>query len=258
MLSVDLGAVVPLSWTSTASGSATVIVTGPDGLPRSTSAVNNAANVHTATFTPDMAGRFLISWAQASDAEAYTDVVNVWPADPRFLISLAEARDSIRNGSTSDDDTMRLYIAAATPVIEDIAGPILLASRSQTASGDAPLVLLGDSPVSTVVVSVDGNPPIAANLLDINTNAGIVTALGGSFGGIRVTVTYKVGTGVVPPNVRRGTAELVRFWIQIGRQGARPTSVAQDSAMAWTPSGFAVPKRVIELCAPNARLGGFG
>jgi hypothetical protein len=61
----------------------------------------------------------------------------------------------------------------------------------------------------------------------------------------------------VPQNVRLATRELVRHHWQIGKQGQRPGGGGAPSAEAWTPSGFAVPRRVIELCGGNARIDGF-
>jgi hypothetical protein len=60
-------------------------------------------------------------------------------------------------------------------------------------------------------------------------------------------------------NFQMAAGELVRFWVQQGKQGWRPNAQMDSDSVAWTPSGFAVPKRVIELCVNKSRdvLGGF-
>jgi len=251
---IDLGETVALSWTSAAAGTAVLTLRAPDGTV-STPTVTGVTTVHTASFTANQAGRWLASWI-ITGGDSYTDIVDVWQADPRFLISLDDARSALNLTTTNtiSDADLRLYIAAATPVIEDIAGPIL--SSTATATGDAckASVLLG-SPANTITsVTVDG---VAFTAYTVDLVAGVVTATAGSFGGTKVTVTYTLGSSIIPPNIRLATREEVRFLVQIGKQGARPTTPAMESGSSWTPSGFAVPKRVIELCSPNDRVWGF-
>lgn len=253
-----MGAVVTVAWTSAAAGTAVLAVTAPDGTTVTTSAVVNPGPAHTATFTAVQAGRYFVAW-HITGADTYTDMVDVWPADPRFIISLADARQAISSvtASTASDDDMRVYIAAVTPIIEDICGPVLLVTQTKTGDASDTVLVLPHSDVTVTAVTVDG-VAAAADTWTANNDAGIVYATGTSFGGDVLVVTYTAGAAIIPPNLRMAAREEVRFLWQIGKQGARPNAVQQDTAMAWTPSGFAVPRRVIELCAPNSTLGGFG
>lgn len=257
MASVDLGGVVALTWTSAAAGAATLAVTAPDGTAVTTT-VGTADAVHTSSFTASQAGRYFVAW-HATGAESYTDIVDVWPADPRFLISFADARAAISKTTTDpvNDDDLRIYIAAVTPIIEDICGPILVCEYTTSGDASKSALALAHTDVTVEAVVVDNNA-LDANHYRASEAAGVVYSVGRSFNGTTVAVTYSAGSGVIPPNVRLAAREEVRFLWQIGKQGGRPSPLANDSTMAWTPSGFAVPKRVIELCEPNTSVGGFG
>nr|QOL00328.1 hypothetical protein [uncultured organism] len=259
MSSVDFGATVTVSWTSTASGTAVLNVTAPDGTT-SAATVTTVANVHTAPVPATQAGRWFLAWAMSADGEAFTDMFDAWPADPRFLISVADAQAAIQrtNWSATDLDDLRIYIAAATPVIEDICGPVILKSITQTGWAYKRALLLNSTDVVVSSVEVDGTT-LDPSLYTVDADAGVIWSTGRDFGGTQIVATYTVGVNnVIAPNVRLATREEVRFLWQIGKQSGRPTPNEAQTAMSYTPSGFAVPKRVVELCNASARLGGFG
>jgi hypothetical protein len=270
MPNFDLGAPVKAVWAGApAGGSYTVAITRPDGSAFTPPAITTGPPP-SVTFTPNMAGRWLVAWASsgAGFVSAYTDIVNVWPIDPRFIISLDDARAglSMPADKVSQDtlDDLRLYIAAATPVIEDICGTVVTKTVVQTVDGNKWGVPLWEKPMSIISVTEGGNPGTAVPDYVVDYSAGIIYA-GRVFaprrfqpGFASVVITYTSGNNVIPDNIRLGTRELVRHWYQIGKQGMRSMNGAMPiTADAWTPSGFAVPRRVIELCTPSDRVGGF-
>lgn len=259
MPSVDFGATVPVSWTSTSATTAVLNLTAPDGTKSTPAVTGGSGTAHASTFSASQAGRWFLGWVGA-DGEAYTDIVDAWPADPRFLISVADAQASLSQKTAmtaADIDDLRIYIAAATPVIEDITGPIILNTLTQDGDGSKSAIVLSTINVGVTSVTVDGTL-IDPSQYRVSAGAGVVYAGGSSFGGTTVEVVYTVGgNNVIPPNVRLGTREEVRFLWQIGKQGGRPTPPQQSEAMTYTPSGFAVPKRVVQLLNANARTGGF-
>ena len=177
------------------------------------------------------------------------------------MITLAEARASLgwATANTSNDADLEAYIEAATPVIENITGPLIVRSRTFTFDGGAPQVVV---PVrfTSVTSVVESGVTVTDYVSDVL--AGTVTA--GTTGGVRdfaygfqnIVVTVSVGVESVPTNVKLAARELVRFWWQQGRQANTPAfGDSPDSGMV--PMGFAVPRRVHELLEPNKRIAGF-
>jgi hypothetical protein len=264
MSTIDLGAPVTVIWAGAPhDGTISVAVTRPDGTTFPTPSVSSQPPI-TSTFTPDMAGRWLIRWASVTPAGAYSDIVDVWPVDPRFIISLDDAKAAL-NMTTMDNaqlDDLRLYIAAATPVIEDIVGVVVPRTVVQKSDGGMSSVILWETPVSVQSVTENGS---AITDYWLDTQAGIIyggTATSGrkfATGRGGVVVTYTAGYQVIPANIRLATRELVRHWWQVGKQAMRQGPVNTTAHMdVWTPSGYAVPRRVMELCQSSRQmLGGF-
>ena len=173
------------------------------------------------------------------------------------LITLVQAKASlgIPSSTTTNDSDIEAYIEAATPVIENITGPLLASSRTFRLDGGTAAVLLGCR-FNTVTSVTDGGTAVVDYVAD--SEAGIIYSSSTFAAGVRnVTVTVAVGSATIPPNVILATRELVRHWWQLGRQGNRPAFGNEGIADASVPSGFAVPRRVIELCEPHRRTEGF-
>ncbi len=268
MAAIDLGTATTVSWAlGEAEQTVVLTVTLPDGTTDKPT-VAAAAGTYSATVATPQAGRYLLSWSKAAaPAKTYSDLLDVWPEDPRFIVPLEEMISALRARGDSvpagDKSDMRLFIAAATPVIEDIVGAVLVATKTQTADGGKTGIALWERADEVTSVTVNGQEQTAGTDYVVNLNAGIVyagsTTAPSRFtaGRQNVVITYRVGSTVVPPNVRLATIELVRHQWQMGRQG-RHSDIAAADQQARTPSGFAVPKRVLELCAPHARKDGFG
>lgn len=256
MSAVDLGSTYTTEWkTRPETATLTAEVTRPDGTT-GTATVDQANG--TAQIPATMAGRWRIVWSTDTGL-VYTDIFDVWPTDPRFIISIDDALAGLNAGRASDQyiDDLRLYIAAATPVIEDITGPILLSTVTLTAAGGGSSVLLDWAARKVTQVSVDG-----VSVADWYVEHGILYAGTrqqlGTFPEGTLVATVQLGADSVPPNVRLAARELVRHWVQLGKQYAGGSSVRSDpNDEVFTPSGFAVPRRVVELCAPHEQIGGF-
>jgi len=282
----DLGDPVPLVFlTKDATGvpasvtTAVLTITLPDGTSV-TPAVQVGAVGTYAPVTPYLSlqpGIHRVSWVgTGANAQDYSDTFNVLPADPRFLISLDEARKGLGTAAanTVKDEDLRSVIAAATPIMEDIVGPILRTSRVETYDGGASTIVLLWSPVISIssMLETYGNNVRTLTLQDpfagtgqdgygytVDLVSGIVTRRSAgvarpfALGRRNVQVSYVSGRATVGGNVLLATRRLVRFLWQQEQQGFRPAMGAPDTAMALTPSGFAVPRAVIELCAGDVR-----
>lgn len=263
MGTTDLGAPVTAVWTGApAGGTYAVALTRPDGTIFTPPAVTTGPPT-AVTFTPDMVGRWLVRWTSTVKPGAYSDIVDVWPSDPRFIISLPDAMNAL--GLTTTDpaqiDDLRLYIAAATPVIEGIIGPVVTQTITQTVDGNVWAIPLWQKPLAITSITEVG---VTITEYVVDYSAGLVYA-GKTFarrrwqpGSQTVVITYTTAPNALAQNIRLAARELVRHWWQIGKQGTRPLNGNLPvSGEAWAPSGFAVPRRVIELLQPAEQIGGF-
>lgn len=262
MTTYDLGAPVTSTWSGAPTGgTVSVSITRPDGTAFTPPTITFSGSSAIVTYVPNMAGRWLVQWASSVKAGAYSDIVDVWPADPKFLISTDDARAALNwpAGNVAADwiDDLRLYIAAATPVIEDIVGAVVTQTFTQVVQRGWSYAALYERPVNSITSIVySDSTPVTADAYIFDANAGLITFYTPTQD--IATVTYTAGTAVIPPNVRLATRELVRHWWQIGKQGTRSgNGNLPQTDPAFTSSGFAVPRRVIELCQAHARPGGF-
>ena len=289
MATFDLGDPIPLVFTvlnaSGAPENATTVVltiTLPD-LTTVTPAVTGLVGVYTTTvpYVATLAGHYVVDWlATGTNACTSSDVFNVMAPDPGFIISLADARAGIgMSASTTKDEDIRLLIAAVTPIMEDIVGPILRKTRVETYDGGTSQINLLWSPVisitsivesygSTYVRTLTAQDIFAGTGSDaygytVDLTTGIVTrrasgvAMCFMAGKRNVQVTYVSGRTAISSNVLMATRRLIRHLWSQEQQSFRPNVLsAPDPNMALTPSGFAVPRVVIELCADSTRAPG--
>jgi hypothetical protein len=177
------------------------------------------------------------------------------------LITLAEARASLgfTTANTAYDSDIETYIEAATPVIENITGPLLEKQRTFAFDGGVEKIVL-PVPFSSVVSVTENGATVTDYVAD--PDKGIITA-GTTLapdvfepGVDNIVVVVNVGSATVPANVKLAARELVRFWWQQGRQANIP-AFGEAPESGSVPMGFAVPKRVYELLEPDTRLAGF-
>lgn len=239
---------------------ATLQVTYPDGTVVDLDPTESGGTF-TDTVTTELAGRYVLLWTDSTAEVTHVDTLEVWPEDPRYLISFDDAAKSLQwrdSDRAENGDMLRLYIAAATPIIEDIAGAVLARTITQPADGGKTGIALWERPEEVTSVTIDGAEYTG---FVSNLNAAIVyyDRHGSRFPSGRqiVTVTYTTGASQIAPNIQLGTRELVRHLWQIGQQAVEGgfTEYGQ-TPMGRTPSGFAVPKRVIELVSPSYSLPG--
>lgn len=252
---IDYGAPVVAVWPGAPSGGTYAIaITRPDGTSFTPPSITTGPPVQ-ATFTPNMVGRWLIRWTSTVEPGAYADIVDVWPADPKFIISVDDARQALNlppNTAPDTIDELRLYIAAATPIIEDIVGPVINNTYTQTIPKGWVYGALYNKAASITSVKYADTTDVPASLYTVNLGASLVS-LSASLSQ-DVIVTYASGAVSVPPNVRLATRVLVKHMWQVDKQDLRNRT---NPEMGWTQSGFAVPKRVLEMCQPATRKVGF-
>jgi hypothetical protein len=284
-MAFDLGDPIPLSFTTRdATGALAAVTTAvlTITLPDATSVTPAVAAVTTGTYAPTspwistQAGMHRVSWVgSGTNAQTFTDTFNVLPADPRLLISLDEARKGLvlAAGNAVKDDDLRTYIAAATPIMEDIVGPILRTTRTESYDGGGMQICLLWAPIISIasiiesyggsyfrtlnaqdVFSAGSTDPFGYSV-DLTTGtitrraAGVATHFAS---GLRnVQVTYVSGRAAVTGNLLLATRRLIRhLWEQDHRAFRQQHATTE---VVLTPMGFAVPRAVIEMCADSSR-----
>lgn len=163
------------------------------------------------------------------------------------LITLADAKLSL-GAVTGTDADIESYISAATPVIENVTGPMYARSVTYVVDGGRGSLVLPvrfnavTSVVESGVTVTDYVADGAAGVIYGGTTAG-----GRAFrDGIRnVTVTVTVGYATIPPHVQIAARELVRHWWQQGRQGNRP-GFGNEPTVDIGGVSFGVPTRRLE------------
>ena len=247
--------------TAANAGAVTCTITQPDGTISDLGVSNTGTGTYSAGFTPTQAGRHLIRWvATGINASSYTDVFDAFPANPRFLISLTDLREALNLAATNTthDAELRLYLAAATCVIETLDRPYLQETRTHTFDGGSASLVLPEAPIASVV-SISNTPQsgtpetVPADSWRANTYSGIVTSTGRFPPGLRnITVTYTVGEAQIPANVILAARELCRHWWQRSQQSPRPAfgGGAGDGDTVYI-ANYAVPNFVIGLLQPS-------
>lgn len=252
---IDLGAPVVTVWPGApAGGTYAVAITRPDGTSFTSPSITPGQPVQ-ATFVPDMAGRWVIRWTSTVEPGAYADIADVWPSDPKFIISVDDARQACNLPPNTDPakvEELRLFIAAATPVIEDIVGPVTVRTETQVIPRGWSYGALYHPVASIVSVQYADLTTVPVDTYVSDIRAGLLTFNRPVTQA--VTVTYTSGSAIVPHNVRFATRVLIKHWWEVEKQDLRNRS---NPDQAWTPTGFAVPRRVLELCRASSRRGGF-
>lgn len=193
------------------------------------------------------------------------------------IVALADVKDylNLSAADTSHDAELQRFIEASTPVIENIVGPVINKTYTETYDGGESFIELRHRPVVSVTSVTEYRGSVSYTLTaqttpatggaynyvaDLDTgrvmrySSGVETSF--PAGRDSVTVVYISGEpSQIPANIVLGTLELIRHLYQQTQQGGRPrfpsSTAVEDSAAP--PLGFAVPNRVRELLEPHRR-----
>jgi hypothetical protein len=184
------------------------------------------------------------------------------------LITLEFALEGLGYGAKQDapegelsvrDQDLATYIAAATPVIESLCGPVLQVTATQYGDGGKSAVLLSGRIANTAAVTaVRVNGSAWTGHIVSSTDSIVYAGTGVAFpaGTRNIEVDVTVGYSPVPDTLQLAARELVRHWLQVGKQSpaAGGLNIVPDSGDPTDP--YAIPRRVRQLCAPYQQ-GGF-
>ena len=248
----------------------TATVTLPAGTTAAAVVTTVSTGVYTASYVSVSAGRHRVKWSASGANSAgfpSSDVADVLPADPRYIISLDDARGQLNMAasSRSNDDELRGVLAACTAIVEHLVGAVLPATVVESRDGSGrSSIALHEYPAAITTVVENGTTLAATDYyLD---SAGILwrgsqPGAGAWSASGRTVVTYTAGASTIPPNVLLAARELVRHLYQQGQQSYRPPAYSAwfDDAGTTMALGYAVPNRVVELLRPSManRVPGF-
>lgn len=254
----------------------TCTITLPDGTTTTANVTRLSLGTYSAVLASTQAGRHRATWT-ATGANAggfpYTDVADVWPADPAFVIGLGDARAELNLAATetASDDELRLYIAAATEILVDICVPLGIAVlptvrvEDHEPAGAEVVLRRRPDPIPTSVIEYVGTAAITIPYSSTPNAAGdsytyeqatgiIVRRISGIPYRWRgpVQVTYTWGSSTISPRVTLAARAIVSHLWSIGQRGYRPSFGGQD-ALQVTPQGYAIPRRVVEMLDPTGK-----
>lgn len=247
-------------------GNPTCTITRPDGTTTTGTVSKPSTGLYWGALTSSQAGRWLGTFTGTgtnSGRLPYTDVADVWPADPRLIISLADAKAELNHETDVNDDELRLYIANTTEIVEHIVGAVLVATEVETFNGGKTAVLLSERASAITSVTVDGTA-LSASEYTADLDSGIVYAGSSSApsyytdGRQNVVVTYTTGGSSIPPSIISG-ARAIAAHLYSSSQQARRGRGRSGGGDTTTILGYAIPNAAIERMAnqQSNRMPGF-
>lgn len=273
----DFGDLVPLTVDirdtsgvlANAGGAVTLTITQPDGVAVTPTVTNPTVGRYQCDFAPTQTGRHAVRWvATGTNASAYSDVFDVRPSTPDFLLSLAEAKAqlNISPSVTTDDEELRAYIEGTTSVVESHLNKILVRRSvseditvkscyvDRLALRHLPVISL--TSLAAVYPSFYGSYTYDVSTLRVDATTGLVSGLTvpvGFSGNLRVV--YTAGYAVIPSNYTLAAKMILQDnWNTQRQPGIGPPGLFGGSDIITTPSGmsFTIPPRAVALLGPRA------
>jgi hypothetical protein len=246
----------------TNAGTVVLTITLPDQTTTTPTVTNSSTGKYKYDLLTTQAGRHLFRWVTTSPATAHTEEVNVSPADPRFVISLAVAKKHLNITSTTDDEEIRSWLAAVTEVIENKVGPVVVRTvTDERHDGNGRSLWLRNTPaisLTTVLPWLTSGTTYAAADLRLSPESGRVERKDGlPFTGGPFAVTYRAGRAIIGENISQAAAVILKHLWETQRGPQLPSLQGQDDTTLIPGMGFAVPNRALELLAPDELVGNF-
>lgn len=279
---------MPLAWTSTDTtgapfeGTAVALtVTLPDGTTSSPTVTHDGNGSYSASFTTTQAGHHLVAWTAIASgaADAFADTFEVQPAQDGTIVSLAEAKEILQLGGTTELDlVLQGYNAAATGVIEYICGPVVQQTVTETLPGRGTVAVLSRPPVIQLLpwtvlpaqmaaLGITLPDPVSPMLrtrlygiewplaeLYVDERRGTVTHTSGlPFYYCSYLWQYQAGRVIIPATIYEAAKLILEHLFQVKRGGAAAADVASGESVSTVPGfGFAIPNRALELLTTEA------
>jgi hypothetical protein len=157
---------------------------------------------------------------------------------------------------TSSDEEIRTWMAAVTPVVEDICGPCVPKTFTEVVTGSDRLVLNYTPVISLIsIIPYFYGTTYMGETLTKSTPSGEVRLInGGNFYGGTFTVTYTAGRKPIPANISQAGKIILKHLWETQRGAAGTPFQGDDEDAIDTGWGYAIPNRALQLLKPS-RLG---
>ena len=264
-------------------GTASVVCTInlPDGTTSLPTVTRAGLGTYQAVYTTTQAGHHIVTWSvPGTTPGSFTDTFEVQPALDSTIVSLAEAKEILHLGATSQfDPVIQGYNAAITNWVEYVVGPVVQQTVIEVLPADGVDMALSKFPVislvnwtttptflasSGIAVPVPASPMFPMRVygitypgsaLSLDPNRGIVRHQAGLpfiFGSY--VWQYTAGRAVIPNGIYEACKIALKHMYAVERGGqAGGTQAAygeSESAAVSTGFGFSVPNRAVELLQP--------
>lgn len=265
----DLGDPVGLSVTirdaadaPTNAASVALTITLPDLSTASPTITNppTATGVYVHDYATTQAGRHAVRWTTTGPASAFTDVFDVRPSSPGYILGLAAAKTFLRVTSSDDDEELRGFLEAITEIVERHVGRAVPVRTFVEEKPGGCALALDKHPVLSVTSM---SPYLSAGIsyvaadVDVSSNGIVRLKSGVDFWG-PLRITYVAGSAVIPANYTLAAKVILQHLWQTQRGPAVNSARFagdDDESSFLKANGFSVPHRAIELLGP--RIGGF-
>lgn len=248
----------------------TLTVTRPDGTVDTPTPVNTQTGTYAVDYVPAAAGLYTVRWVTTAPALALVDVIDVRPAAPGMIVSLADAKKKckIPPESTEHDDTLRGYIETVTTAVEDhlhevivprvVTEDIWVDWSDEVALEKTPVISL------TSVAMVDGTYSWSLSDLHVDTATGVVSLVQRTrmFNGLMRFAT-RAGRLVIPSNYADGAKIIIEHLWHTERPQVRNGAPFAGGGYEDTANttyvgafGFAIPNRALEILGKPPVIGG--
>lgn len=243
-------------------GDVMLTITLPDGTTTAPHVLHPSVGLYQVDYQPGMAGLHFVDWvATGVNSAAFSDSFDVRPAIPRYLVSLIDVKQYLNISTSTNDEELRGFIEAATDVIEEIVGPTIVKSVTETHTRPGRVLVLQQPPVvslTSVTSVLAGGWDVDIATVDVDVQTGILRRLDGLPLAARpfpIRVTYLAGRPVMPASITMAAKVIIdHLWeTQRGHtQGVRPSPGGGRGAQKKGPMPT-LPHRALELLRPYRR-----
>jgi hypothetical protein len=200
-------------------------------------------------------------WSSTTPTTSRMFRFEVSPLTNLGLVSLEDAKAHLDKSSTVDDDELEELISVATEIVESRVGPVLVRTVVER-QGGGQSIWLQEYPVVDVVSIqpwLEFGIGYAVSGTKLDGDLGRLERMDGyPFIGGPFKVTYRAGRPVVTKAITHGAREIVRHLWETQRGGTTFIGPGPDPSEdeMFTVSGreYSVPRRVLELLAPETRI----